>query len=200
MRIFRRKPARGRALPLLAALILIPSGNLLRAQTPVPRQGTVELYLGQYHIADPMFETIYHPGGSVQGIVLTANLVPNLDFYLEIKGMVKSGLLSYSKEKSDFVLFPISLGIRGSVSVSFFSPFAGAGLDTYVYYEKNPIGTTLNYARGWHVQAGFHIRLGKNVPILPMARIRYTHVKASSDGRTINLGGFEFGAGLAFTF
>jgi hypothetical protein len=185
---------------VVATVSLAVFCGLARAEGNVPRQGTFEFYLGRYNIAEPLFKTIYQPGGSIKGVALTANLYSYFDFYLEIKGMVKNGLLSYSKEKTDFVLIPVSLGFRVCYPIAFINPFAGLGLDYFIFYEKNPIGTTLNYAKGWHLQSGVYFLIGKNFPVLPFAKIKYSFVNASAGGRAINLGGLEFGAGLAVAF
>jgi hypothetical protein len=188
-----------RAVVAVVLLVLLGGGSAA-AQTAAPRQGTFELYLGQYNIAEPLFKTIYQPGGSILGLGLTANLFSYFDFYLEIKGMSKTGLLSYSQEKTSFVLIPISLGLRAAFPVAFVIPFAGVGLDYFVYYEKNPIGTTLNYTKGWHLQGGTYLSLGRNFPILPFLKAKWSLVKATLGTRTIDLGGIEFGAGLAVAF
>jgi len=185
---------------VVAAVFLAAFCSPARAEENVPRQGTFEFYLGRYNIAEPLFKTIYQPGSSIMGVALTANLYSYFDFYLEIKGMVKNGLLSYSKEKTSFGLIPVSLGFRADYPIAFVSPFAGLGLDYFIFYEKNSIGTTVNYAKGWHLQGGFYLLIGKNFPILPFAKAKYSFVKATPGGRTINLGGLEFGAGLAVVF
>jgi hypothetical protein len=184
----------------MAVFAMALSGSSAFARTDIRPQGTVEFYLGNYRIAEPIFKTVYQPGGSIQGLGLTANLFANFDFYFEVKGMAKTGSLSYSQEKTDFVLIPISLGLRAAFPVAFVVPFAGAGLDYFVYYEKNPIGTTLNYAKGWHLQGGVYLRFGKSFPILPFVKAKWSLVKAALGTRTIDLGGIEYGAGLAVAF
>jgi len=164
------------------------------------RQGTIEFSYGRYNMADPLFETVYQPGGSIGGIGLTARIVSFVDFYLDAKLMKKDGQLSYSKEKTTLALVPISLGIRGSIPVAFVEPFAGLGLDKYIFYEKNPIGTTVSHATGWHLNGGLYIRFGKAVPILPFVRIKYAMVKSTINDKTVDLGGLEYGAGLAVAF
>lgn len=195
----RRHPRSGTA-AWMAAFAIALSGSSAFAVTDIRPQGTVEFYLGNYRIAEPIFKTVYQPGGSIQGLGLTANLFANFDFYFEVKGMVKTGSLSYSQEKTDFVLIPISLGLRAAFPVAFVVPFAGAGLDYFVYYEKNPIGTTLNYAKGWHLQGGVYLRFGKSFPILPFVKAKWSLVKAVLGTRTVDLGGIEYGAGLAVAF
>jgi hypothetical protein len=196
----RNRRTNGRRAALAIILAVAFSAGTAVAETAPLWQGTVEFSLGSYHIAEPLFDTIYQPGGSIKGLGLSANLIPHLDFYLDVKVMSKNGLLSHTKEKTTFVLVPISLGLRGSYPLAFVKPFAGLGIDTYIYFENNPIGTVVNYAKGWHATGGIYLEFGKNIPLLPFVKIKYTMIKASADGRTIDLGGWEYAGGLAVGF
>lgn|GEM_PF-932083 len=192
---------RRRFAPLAAAVLVLGHGlGSAFAQADIPRQGTIEFFSGQYGIADPLFKTVYQPGGSIQGLGFTAALAPYIDFYFDLKLMAKNGLLSHSQEESDFVLLPISLGFRGALSVAFFRPFIGAGFDYFAFLESNPIGTITDRATGWHVTGGFYLQFGERFPILPFFRMKQTFVKAAAGTGTINLGGFEWGGGLAIAF
>ncbi|MHB8054582.1 MAG: hypothetical protein ACYDH3_04985 [Candidatus Aminicenantales bacterium] len=191
----------GRRAGAAAVLLAFVFGSAAAfAGTGDERQGTIEFSYGRYNMADPLFKTVYQPGGAIQDLGLTAHLISYLDFYLDVKLMSKKGELSYSKEKTTLALLPISMGVRGSYPVAFVEPFAGLGLDTYIFYENNAIGTTVNHATGWHVQGGFYIRFGKSIPLLPFAKIKYTMVKSTINGLTVDLGGLEYGAGLAIAF
>jgi len=186
------------AVPAVMLLLALGAGSAFAEF--VPWQGTIGFSLGSYRIADPLFDAVYQPGGSIKGLGLSANIIPHLDFYLDLKMMSKSGELSHSQAKTTFVLLPISLGLRGSLLFAFIRPFAGFGLDYFLFFENNPIGTVANHAKGWHVEAGVYLEFGKNIPILPFAKIRRATVKAAVDDRTIDLGGWEYGAGLAIAF
>lgn len=192
---------RGEGLLIAAAVLFLGSGlGSAFAQADIPRQGTIEFFSGQYGIADPLFKTVYQPGGSIQGLGFTAALAPYIDFYFDLKLMVKNGLLSHSQEESDFVLLPISLGLRGTLTVAFFRPFIGAGFDYFAFLESNPIGTITDRATGWHLTGGFYLQIGKRFPILPFFRMKQTFVKIAAGTGTINLGGFEWGGGVAIAF
>jgi len=188
----------GPLLAVLAVLGFVPPG--VEAQDAPRRQGTVEFFYGGYSVADPLFDTVYQPGGAIQGLGFTAALLPHVDFYFDLKAMAKNGLLSHSQEKTTFVLIPLSLGIRGSFAVAFLRPFAGAGFDYYAFVETNPIGTVVDKATGWHLVGGVYVQIGKRFPILPFFRIKQAFVKSAAGNGTINLGGFEWGGGLAIAF
>jgi hypothetical protein len=142
------------------------------AERPI-RQGSVEVLLGSYDMNEPRFEAVYPSGGLMGGL---------------------------AKEKTDFYMVPISLGARYIFPLGFFNPYVGAGPDFYFYHEDSPIGTTLNYANGFHVTGGTYIRPNKGLPLMISLKVKYTWAKAEREGIRVQLGGLEYGAGLVFTF
>jgi len=179
----------------LAAILLLGARGFAAG-----RQGTFEILYGRYTVNDARFASIYSKNGPIEGLALTARLFLNIEFYLEAKVFSQSGQLSYSRESTKIVLVPFSFGLRYGIPVGIFEPFFGAGLDYYVYYEKNPIGTAIDYARGSHVLGGVRLNLGKDFPISLSGRIKYTWIKATRGDITIDLGGVEFSGGVAFIF
>ncbi len=163
-------------------------------------QGTIEAIYGRYSVNDPRFEAVYDKTGPIQGLGLSSHLITPLNFYLEIKYFQRKGALTYTKEKSDFYLLPISLGLRVIIPFGLFHPFIGTGVDIYTYSENNPIATVVNFAHGFHGLAGFYFQIGK-LPLFLSARLKYTRVQAEEErGRKIQLGGIETGVGLVFSF
>ena len=180
----------------LAAMLALLGGRGIASG----RQGTVEILYGRYTVNDARLAKIYASSGSIEGLALTAALFFNLDFYLEAKVFSQAGQLTYTKEKTKFVLFPFSFGIRWGAPLGVFEPFVGAGLDYYVYYESNAIGTAVDYARGAHLMGGVRLNFGKDVPLSLSGRVKYTSLKATRGAFTVDLGGVEFSGGLAFVF
>ena len=185
------------AMLVLAALALIISPGATEA---AERQGTIELFLGNYTIQEPLFKTVYEPGGSLQGLILSSMLFFNIDFYLELKTLYKTGQLTYSKEKTTLLLVPVSLGLRYGLPLSFLQPYAGGGLDFYLFYESNPIGSLFNYVQGYHFLAGVYLRFAKSFPILLNFRIKNTWAQAEVNNRKVELGGLEYGGSLVIAF
>jgi len=164
------------------------------------RQGTFELSIGNYSISEPRFKAVYHKGGLIEGIGLSVFIMHDIDFVFEMKGFYKSGELTYSKEKTHFLLVPISLGVRYSKPLRYFCPYAGLGIDYYFYMETNPIQSIINYTRGFHFRVGSYVQISERVPIWLNFRLKYTKAKAEENNIEIELGGFEYGLGLAFVF
>jgi len=164
------------------------------------RQGTFELSIGGYSISEPRFEAVYQKGGMIEGIGLSVFIIHDIDFFFEMKGFYKSGELTYTKEKTHFLLVPVSLGVRYSRPVKMFCPYAGLGLDYYFYMETNPIQSIINYTKGFHFRVGSYVRFAENVPIWLNFRLKYTIAKTEENNLDIQLGGFEYGLGLVFVF
>jgi hypothetical protein len=173
---------------------------LCGAARAAERQGSFEILLGNFRINDPLFETIYTNSGPIRGLAITAALFFHLDFYLEVKMFTQKGQLSFSRETTNFSLIPFSVGLRYRAPLGLIEPFIGAGLEYDIFYEKNLIGTAVDYARGTHFLAGVSLRPGRNFPIAVTGRLKYTQVKAVHNGRTIDLGGFEANGGLSLIF
>lgn len=164
------------------------------------RQGSVEFIFGSYNMNEPRFDAVYPGGGMMAGLGLSSAITSNVNFYLEIKSYIRKGTLTFTKEKTEFTLVPISLGVRYIFPFGIVNPYAGAGADFYFYYEDNPIGTVLNYTNGYHFLAGTYLRFLKNVPVLINLKLKYTTARAEEDGIKIQLGGLEYTASLVFTF
>jgi len=184
---------------IFLVISLLFSSQLPASQSS-QKQGTLELYYGNYQINEPRFKDVYEKGGAIWGIALSCSLIFGFDFYTEIKRFYKLGLLTYTKEESKFLLLPISFGIRYVLAGKALSPYLGGGKDIYFYYENNPIGTVFDFADGYHVLGGVYLRLGEDFPVLLNLKIKYTQVKAKENDLNTELGGIEYGGALVITF
>lgn len=164
------------------------------------RQGSLEFLFGTNSVNDARFAQIYAKNGTIMGLALTASLFYHLEFYLEAKFFSRTGKLSFTQETTSFALIPFSFGVRYAAPLGIFEPFIGAGLDYFVYYEDNVIGTAVDYTRGGHALAGVRINFGRNAPIGVVGRLKYTLAKATRGDRTIDLGGLELSGGLSVAF
>lgn len=199
--LLRRKVASWIGCLVLLYVLSLPAFSLDFSFREKPiRQGSVEFFFGSYNMNEPRFDAVYPGGGVIAGLGLSSALVSNVNFYLEIKAYTRTGTLTFTKEKTELTLVPISLGVRYIFPFGLFNPYAGGGADFYFYYEDNPIGTVLNYANGYHLLAGTYIQpLGK-VPILINLKLKYTTARAEENNIKIQLGGLEYAASLAFAF
>jgi hypothetical protein len=186
------------ALAVTAFLVLsLPAWT--SPQRTIP-QGSVEFTIGSYSMNEPRFEAVYPSGGLMTGFTLSSAVASNVNIYLDIKYYSRQGATTFTKEKSTFYMVPLDLGVRYIYPLGLFHPYLGAGLDFYFFYEDNPIGTVLDYTNGFHITGGTYLRFLQNVPLMVNVRLKYTWAKAENGTVPIQLGGFEFGAGLAFAF
>ncbi len=188
----------GRGLGTILAVVLTASAGLSMPKTA--RQGTLEFFAGRYDIREPLFKTVYREAGSIQGLILSSSLILNFDFYLEFKALYRKGELTYTKEKTTLVLAPVSLGLRYTLPLGFLQPYAGGGIDYFVFFETNPIGSYFNYVRGYHGLGGVYLRFAKGFPVLLNLRAKFTKATFTVNDRNIELGGPEFGASLVLAF
>ena len=190
------------ALLLAPALLLafVPA-SAQNARTASRGQGTLEFYLGRYDIPESRFEQVYETkGGGIRGLFLSSVLPLGLDFYAEVKEFHKKGKLTFTGEETTFLLVPLSFGIRYVLPGSYILPYVGGGADFYFYYESNVIAKTMNIVSGGHVLGGLYLQFGRNSPVRLNGRIKYTRLMARESGIEVQLGGLEYGAGLAVVF
>ncbi len=184
---------------LLAAIFILNALTFSATERPI-RQGTVELIFGAYSMNEPRFDAVYNKGGLMAGFGLSASIVSNFNFYLDVQYYKRAGELSFSKEKTDFYLLPISLEVRYIYPLGLANPYVGAGGDFYFYYEDNPIGTVLNHTGGYHLSGGAYFRFSKAIPLLLNLKLKYTWAQATENNIKIQLGGFEYALALVFAF
>ena len=196
MNMLRLRPGRAMA---VAALVVVLLAAALPASASL-RQGTIEFFMGRNRVNEPRFAAVYKNNGPVVGVSFSGNLVYNLNLYLDVKYMSRSGTTTYTKEESTLSFLPISGGLRYVLPLDYVHPYVGLGTDVYFYYEENPIDTVVNAARGTHLLAGAYVHPLENVPLALNLRIKWTSAKTTEQGRTINLGGLEYGLTAAFLF
>jgi hypothetical protein len=195
-----RKIAKRKGLLFLAAILVLNVLMSFSATERTIRQGSVEVIVGSYSMNEPRFDAVYKKGGLIAGVGLSAAIASNFNFYLEVKYYNRTGSLTFSKEKTDFYLLPISLGLRYIFPLGLLNPYFGGGADFYFYSEDNPIGTVLNYTNGYHLMGGTYLRFSKSVPLMLNLKLKYTTARAQEKDIKLQLGGFEYAAGLVFAF
>jgi hypothetical protein len=184
----------------LAAVVLLTGSLGFSAPERLIRQGSLEFTVGSYKMNEPRFDAVYPSGGLMAGLTLSAALVSDVNFYLEIKYYARQGELTFSKEKTTLYLVPLDLGIRYIFPLGLINPYVGFGADFYLYYEDNPIGTVLNYTNGYHLMGGAYLRFSRSVPVMLNLKLKYTMAEAEQEAVKLELGGLEYAVGLAFAF
>jgi hypothetical protein len=194
-----RKIDKRKIILFLAGIFILNILTFSKSQRPI-RQGTLEFFVGSYKMNEPRFDAVYAKGGLMPGLGLSAAIVSNFNFYLEVKYYNRKGTLTFSKEKTNFYLLPVSVGLRYIYPLGIVNPYVGAGADFYFYYEDNPIGTVLNYTNGYHFIGGTYIRFVKSLPLMLNLKLKYTSARATENNVKIQLGGLEYAAAVVFAF
>ncbi len=184
----------------LFALILLNVVHVSPGFSSSNNKGTFELFIGHYALSESRFKAVYHGGGIIAGLGLAVSMIPNFDLYIEAKGFHKSGELTYSKEKTRLFLLPVSFDIRYKVPIGPITPYVGGGIDFHFYFETNPIGNIADYSTGYNFQGGTYFHFSKNFPVLINLKIKYYKANKMVNDLKIELGGIEYGVGLAFVF
>jgi len=196
----RRSGVKRASIQFLIALILLTVVHVSSGLSSSNNKGTFDLFIGHYDLSESRFKAVYHGGGMIAGIGLSIPLIQNFDLYIEAKGFHKSGELTYSKEKTQLFLIPVSFDIRYTVPIGPITPYVGGGIDLHFFFEINPIGIVADYASGYNFQGGTYFRFSKNFPVLLNLKIKYSKANKIVNNLNIELGGMEYGAGLAFVF
>ncbi len=184
----------------LFALILFNVVHVSHGLSASNNRGTFELFFGHYILSESRFKAVYHGGGIIAGLGLAVSVIQNFDLYIEAKGFHKQGELTYSKEKTQLFLLPVSFDIRFKKPIGLITPYFGGGVDIHFYFETNPIGNVIDYSIGYNFQGGTYFHFGKNFPILLNLKIKYSKANKMVNNLKIELGGLEYGVGLAFVF
>ncbi len=183
----------------LAALTALSLAAPRNASASI-RQGTIEYLTGRSSISEPKFKTIYQDTGSIQGLSMSGTLFFNLNMYLDVKTMTRTGTLSFTKEKTTFRMVPISMGLRYILPLPIAHPYVGAGIDWYFYNEDNPIETVVDATTGSHLLLGVYLHPFERVPLALNLRAKFTSADAVMEGVPVKLGGTELGVTFAIVF
>ncbi len=193
------KTGHSKRVSAVLAILFLSALSSAAAEKTIP-QGSAELLLGTYLMNEPRFDAVYPSGGVMPGLALSVAIVSDLNLYFEAKYYFRQGELTYSKEKTEFYMIPVSLGLRYIFPLGMINPYLGGGADYYFIDEENSIGTLLTSTPGYHLCGGVYFRFSQSVPLMLSLKAKYTWAQTANNDIQVQLGGLEYGAGLAFVF
>jgi hypothetical protein len=163
------------------------------------------LSAGYMALQEDAFKDAYGEGGiffrGEYSFLLPVN-IESFDVWTSVSYFRKSGKSTVTEEDLKLRLTTFSFAVRYLKKMSKFTPFVGAGLDYVVYKEIYPedfiIESVGGSTLGFHGQAGTYIDVLSNLSFKVHAK--YSFAKTTENEVEVNLGGFEFGAGLVFRF
>lgn len=167
---------------------------------------SISLNSGFYFVQDTDFQDVYGKSAILVGSELSfqfpLNEKESLGASLGINNITDTGHTTYTKEKVNLRLLPISLSAFYLREYGRFFPFVIIGIDYFNYKENYPETFAISSISGSSV--GFNIGLGTFVKIIDSLSIKaYFKLRSSSTSENevdINLGGNEFGFGLIYHF
>jgi hypothetical protein len=160
--------------------------------------------LGKYTVSDDLFDQIFGASGAIYGFELSRVLWShkNLNFALsfDVRRFSRVGSSTVSMEETKFSLVPLTFSGIFLVNTKHVVPFIGAGLDIYNYKEEIATQEISGSATGLHFKLGLFFKIPKLESLSVKIYLKGTSVTAKEEDVEIDLGGFEFGVGLSFSF
>jgi len=173
---------------------------------PNVKKNKFGIYYGIRFIQDELFQNTYGKSSPYFGAEYSFNLpfeaIKYLDIWVGFSTWSKSGKTTFFEEDIKLDFYNFSLALRYIGQFGRFSPFAGGGIDYFVYketYPKDyPIGSLQGSDIGYHLQIGTYINITNF--LAGKIHIKYNSAKTETENNTINFGGTRYGIGLVIRF
>lgn len=189
---------------LIGFFLLTYTGQKATAGSQELKKNSIEIGYGRFTIGDPRYKDVFKTGREIYSIeysrILFTNSRNNLGAMGGIRYFRKTGVATFTQEKTYLTLLPVALGGRYILDFGYLLPWIDLGVDILVYRESSPIKKTFGFTIGPFVQAGLSVRIPYFEAFKIRASVRHSYVKARSEGISVNLGGFEYSIGLAYGF
>lgn len=150
-----------------------------------------------------------HSQRNLPGFEASVHTLYNVDVWASYRIYTDKTATTFYGNVDKFKLNQASLGlVYRPIVWKVLEPFVGAGLEFYSYSEKvegaTDIPDTSGNAMGFHIQAGTHVNIIRNLAAKVFFRlngVKKTLDEPLPDGTSeLDLGGKEFGIGLVFKF
>jgi hypothetical protein len=110
----------------------------------------------------------------------------------------RKGKLFFTKEETELQIIPVGAGVKYTIFKNRINVYSGAGLKYYQFKETNPLGDVNKVGFGFVGKIGAFVLLGEGL-IFDLC-MDYSYCKMKPATRSINVGGFEVGAGIGYRF
>jgi hypothetical protein len=157
----------------------------------------VEVRAHYLHPSEKAFRDIYG-GGTMYGGELSIGVWRGLEVWFGGCYFSKKGELTFTKEETKLEIYPIGGGLKYRLSTGIFDLYAGAGLNYYRYKESNPLGDVSKGGLGYIGKIGSYVKITRR--FLIDLYVNYSYCKMKPADFEINIGGFEAGIGLGYSF
>ncbi len=147
--------------------------------------------------SDPDFRSIYG-GGPLFGAELSVGIAEDIDLRFSAGSFGRTGSLTYTLEETKLSLVPLGIGIDYYFGRRGIKPYVGAGAILVFFHETNVLGDIKHQAIGGTIRAGVAAPLSGR--LRADIRVAYSFCKMKPADFEFSVGGFEAGAGLAYSF
>ena len=160
---------------------------------------TIGIQGAYFSPSDSDFKNIYG-GGLMYGSGIAFGLTQRIDGWLEGGYFSKAGSLTYTKEETKLTLIPIGAGLREYriLPGHRFLPHRPRRGRYYLYREENALGGVKTGGVGFVGKIGLAIALSGGLGLDIQAK--YSSCKLKPADFSFDVGGFEIGAGVGFSF
>ncbi|MBN1274065.1 MAG: hypothetical protein JXB26_17515 [Candidatus Aminicenantes bacterium] len=164
----------------------------------------IALNYGRYNIGDTRFKKVYDKGGQIFGLEAARTFIEgsphSLSVSVGIRYFSRKGQATVTLEDSRLTLIPVHLGIRYGLKIKSYFPWLEAGFIVCPYKESSDIKSSRGTSLGYHIQSGLSVKPSCLKGLCFTLFVRHAKLMAEENGIRVNLGGFEFGAGMGFFF
>lgn len=205
------RPGRTRqflALCLLTAVSLQPAFSQTGTEVKeAERQGLelertiAEFMYSRFEPSDLRYKKVYQTGREIYSLEIYqgmyADIYHNFGFTAEIRRYAKKGHATLTQESTQLLLVPVGIGVRYVLNIDHFVPWIEVGADYVSYTETSDLRSTSGSTLGYHLQAGFYLETPGLESLKIKISIRHSKAPTEENGIRIDLGGVEYGIGLA---
>lgn len=177
---------------------------------PVNYRPILEAKAGYFFFSDSLMREVYDKGGVDLQLSGRYPIYKWLQVYGSFEYMQRNGKSLGGEEYTSIWSIPLSLGLQGVVAirntVEYYVTLGPRYSYTHVHNDSDFVDRTLNKnGFGGFANTGFYFFPTDHLVVDVFAEYSYMRVKFDPDhpnvfGRSIQIGGFAFGAGLGYAF
>jgi len=158
---------------------------------------SIELKGSYFSPTEKAFQDIYG-GGITFGGEVSIGLWKKLQFWFGGNYYSGEGGLSFSGEETKLNILPIGGGLKYELFTGTLRFYGGIGINYYQYKESNVIGDVNKGGIGFIGKIGLNLNVTEGLFLDLFTN--YSYCKMTPADFTINIGGFDIGAGLGYKF
>ena len=175
----------------------VPVVLILAFAAPAWASIAAGLGVSYFSPSDPDFRSIYG-GGPLFRAGMSVGIAERIDLWFDGGIFSRSGSLTYTLEETKLSLLPLGVGADCRFGRTGIRPYVGAGVLLVFFRESNILGEVKDQAIGGTVRAGVTIPLSGR--LAADLRVAYSFCRMEPADFEFSVGGFEVGAGLAYSF